>query len=387
LQSQATALEHFDHLKLQWEQGQVTSVLFGNALGAIIGNLFNISLVGYLLLQIYPDSWLPIWFGVGLLVNVFRLALYIWYKKKPGQWPSRSWLAIYRATTFVSGVHFGLLAFFFFSSDAPLYQTLVACFICGSVAAAVGTHGVDSITYRLFLFPSAIPLLARAATEGTDIHSALAVMVLFLMFVMLRCANQTQKTMLENIRMSYSLNYRATHDPLVALFNREEFASEFERTRILPVNQDKLISLIFIDLDNFKKVNDTYGHDAGDKALVRISEIIRGSLRKSDIAARFGGDEFMLLLYVDSIDDTAVVCDKILQAISLSDMQFEYPNCELGASLGVGYTSDNAENFKSLFKASDRACYQAKNRGKGQVCFAEVAAADKVVETPRVSVS
>jgi diguanylate cyclase (GGDEF)-like protein len=385
LRKQATAPDHFDQLKLRWEQDQVTSVLYGNALGAIIGNLFNISLIGYLLIVIYPDSWLHYWFAFGVLLNGFRLVLYVGQKKRPDYMASRNWLAIYRATALISGIHFGLLAFFFFSSEAPLYQTLVACFICGSVAAAVGTHGVDNLTYRLFLFPAAIPLLVRVATEGTQIHSGLAVMVFFLVFVMLRCANQTQKTMLENIRMSYSLNYRATHDSLVALFNREEFQNEFEKTRVLPENQNKILTLIFIDLDNFKYVNDTHGHDVGDKALIKVSEIIRGSIRKTDIAARFGGDEFMLLLYADSLDETAAVCEKILLTIDQTKMHVEDQSYQLGASLGVGHTSDTKTPFKALLKAADRACYKAKNQGKGQVCFVEVAAADKVDEQPSLS--
>ena len=74
-----------------------------------------------------------------------------------------------------------------------VYQTLVACFICCSVAAAVATHGVDALTYRLFLFPAATPLFARVAMEGTEKYTALAFMIFFLMVVLNRCANQAQK--------------------------------------------------------------------------------------------------------------------------------------------------------------------------------------------------
>ena len=373
MQASVSAADHFDQLKKDWERDQITSVLFGNALGAIIGNLFNITLVGFLLLEIYPESWLPAWFGFGLTLNGFRLWIYLLHKRRPNHFKSSRWLQIYRTTTFLSGLHFGVLALFFFSSDTPLHQTLVACFICGSVAAAVGTHGVDVKTYRLFLYPSAVPLLLRAAAEGTEVHSALAVMVMFLMFVMSRCANQTQKAMLENIRMSYSLNYRATHDPLVALYNREEFKNAYDKTRQLPENQDKQTAFVFIDLDNFKHVNDTHGHAAGDKALIRISEIIRASIRKSDIAARFGGDEFLILLYVDSPEDAFIVCDKILRAIDAAKHELDGAE-KLGASLGVGHTKDKQVSFEAILRAADSACYEAKQQGKGQVCSIEVAA-------------
>ena len=367
-----SSAEHFDQLKKHWEIDQTVSVLYGNALGAIIGNLFNITLVGFLLLDLYPGYWLPVWFAAGLLLNASRLALYIVYKRSPGYFESQRLLLIYRVTAFLSGLHFGLLALFFFASDAPLYQTLVACFICGSVAAAVGTHGVDLTTYRLFMYPSAVPLLARAALEGTEIHLALSVMVFFLMVVMLRCASQTQSTMLDNIRMSYSLNYRATHDPLVALYNREEFRNEYEKTHILAEHKDKLLALVFIDLDNFKHVNDTHGHDAGDKALIHISEIIRRSIRKTDVAARFGGDEFILLLYVDELEEALIVADKIIRAIEMARPELAGAE-KLGASLGIGYTRDKSVSFESVLKAADSACYQAKEQGKGQTCSIEVA--------------
>jgi cation transporter-like permease len=78
LTSTTSATEHYDQLKRDWELEQTVSVLFSNALGAIIGNLFNISLVGFLLLDVYSDSWLPVWFSIGLLLNGFRLLL--WFR-------------------------------------------------------------------------------------------------------------------------------------------------------------------------------------------------------------------------------------------------------------------------------------------------------------------
>jgi diguanylate cyclase (GGDEF)-like protein len=128
---------------------------------------------------------------------------------------------------------------------------------------------------------------------------------------------------------------------------------------------------VFIDLDNFKHVNDTQGHDAGDKALIRISEIIRTSIRKTDVAARFGGDEFLLLLHVDEVDEALLVCDKIVRSIDLARMDLAGAE-KLGASLGVGYTRDESATFDSILKAADRACYEAKRLGKGQAFAIEV---------------
>ena len=155
------------------------------------------------------------------------------------------------------------------------------------------------------------------------------------------------------------------------MYNREEFKSEYDKIRLLPDNKKKQTAFVFIDLDNFKHVNDTHGHEAGDKALIRISEIIRASIRKSDIAARFGGDEFLVLLFVEELDDAFVVCDKILRAIEIA--KHELAGAEkLGASLGVGHTKSNDVAFEVILRAADSACYKAKKQGKGQVCSLEV---------------
>jgi len=357
--------------KQAWQENQIVSVLYNNASGAIVGNLINVSIVTLILYKIYPNNALLAWFGFGLILNIVRWYGQRQYLKNKQRLHAERWLQLHRFSTLLSGLHFGVLAVFFFSSEDPLYQALVIFVVGGSGAAAVGTHGVDLTTYRMFLLPGVIPLIARSLQEGTEVHNALSIMLTLLVVVMNRAAQQTRDTMLDNINMSYSLNYRATHDALVALLNREEFRKRFEESSPL-LASTQVQTIIFIDLDNFKTVNDTYGHQAGDQALIQVGNVIRNSIRKSDIAARFGGDEFIILLRPDRIEDAIAVGQKILDAIDQFQHHQDQSINALGASIGIGYSSGAEVTFDALLKAADLACYKAKRENATQPYLREV---------------
>lgn len=196
-------------------------------------------------------------------------------------------------------------------------------------------------------------------------HNALAIMLLLLVIILLRAASQTRNVMRENIDMSYSLKYRATHDVLVPLLNRDEFKKRFEQLQAQPAG-NQLTAMIFIDLDNFKALNDTFGHQAGDQALLEVSDVIRASIRQHDLAARFGGDEFIILIRANEIDNALVVGEKILMAISQFSENREHSLKKLGASLGIAYTDNANVGFEELLKHADQACYTAKRRKDGR---------------------
>lgn len=349
-----------------WREQQVVDILYHNGSGAIFGNLINISLVTYILREVYPGSALLMWFGFGITLNLVRFYTALIAFKRNRNWLVTSqWLTLYRCLTLISGAHFGILGVFFFDAEDSLYQALVIFVVGGSGAAAVGTHGADLTTYRLFILPSVIPMATRSFIEGTAVHNALAIMLLLLVIILLRAASQTRNVMRENIDMSYSLKYRATHDVLVPLLNRDEFKKRFEQLQAQPAG-NQLTAMIFIDLDNFKALNDTFGHQAGDQALLEVSDVIRASIRQHDLAARFGGDEFIILIRANEIDNALVVGEKILMAISQFSENGEHSLKKLGASIGIAYTDNANVGFEELLKHADQACYTAKRRKDGR---------------------
>ena len=356
----------------KWYQEQVVAVLYSNIKGAILGSTINIALVTFVLWSIFPTAGLIAWFLFGQFLNLIRLFVFFRYDKDVAALSIKTWLNIHRVLTCMSGAMYGLLAFFFFSSEHPLHQILVILLSGGMGAAAVGTHSVDKITFQGFLFSAVIPLIYRSYLEDTEVHMVVSAMLCLLLLIMLRAANQSKKIMVDNIYMSQSLRYRATHDSLVDLLNREEFQKEYHRLMNYSLTKPQTTSLIFIDLDNFKSLNDTFGHQAGDDALVQISKIIRKCIRQSDVAARFGGDEFMILLQSDTVEQANIVAEKVLLNIAHFQTSFQEEDVMFGASVGIGYSTEKTPNFDAMLKAADKACYQAKADGKGKICLEEV---------------
>jgi len=356
----------------KWHKEQIVAMLYKNVTGAIVGSISNIAIVSFVLAPIYPTIGLLSWFLVGQTLNLVRFYIHHLYVNNAERFETQTWLQLHRTLTLLSGSIYGTLALFFFSSEHPLYQILVIMLAGGMGAAAVGTHSVDRPTFQLFLYSAVVPLILRSLLEDTQVHSTLAAMLCLLILVMVRAGNQTQKIMIDNIYMSQSLRYRATHDGLVDLLNREEFQNEFSKLVANEPTDGSVVSLIFIDLDNFKMLNDTYGHQAGDDALIRIGDIIRNSIRKSDTAARFGGDEFMILIRSKSIEEPNAVAKKILHKIDLFQQSMKETSAGLGASIGIGYSKNTDISFNRLLRVADQACYRAKDSGKGRICLEEL---------------
>jgi diguanylate cyclase (GGDEF)-like protein len=128
------------------------------------------------------------------------------------------------------------------------------------------------------------------------------------------------------------------------------------------------LSLILCDIDSFKAINDTFGHDSGDRALQAISETLRTVLRKADIAGRYGGDEFMVILPETSIEGAESLADKLLTVVRVIRLQFAAgQTVQLSMSIGVAGLKMSDNNIDSLIKRADDAMYASKQRGRNCV--------------------
>jgi diguanylate cyclase (GGDEF)-like protein len=163
----------------------------------------------------------------------------------------------------------------------------------------------------------------------------------------------------------------STHDPLTDLYNRRKFEDFLHYEIIRSARHQRSFSLIMVDLDNFKYINDTFGHPVGDLVLKELSMLLSGCLRKGDVLARLGGDEFAILLPETELAKGLQVANKLLQ--SLQDKEFELPvgkvRCTASFSL-VSYPEDGLTEGE-IYSAMDVVLYKAKSRGKNQVMTAE----------------
>jgi len=152
-------------------------------------------------------------------------------------------------------------------------------------------------------------------------------------------------------------NYKATHDLLTGLYNREAFEKN-----IISFFDNKHFTLAFIDLDNFKYVNDTFGHDKGDEILVRTAKIMRNNLKGKDLVARIGGDEFVV-----AIRDCDKKCAKHLLGQLENKIKENFKEYRVSASIGAVIYPHDGDDYKTLLKKADEKMYEVKENGKGKV--------------------
>ena len=174
----------------------------------------------------------------------------------------------------------------------------------------------------------------------------------------------------EHKRVHAILEDLATRDPLTNLFNRRHFLNLAEHEWKRALRYGHPLCVLMLDVDHFKKINDEHGHAAGDKALTTVANVIRSTLRSTEIAGRYGGDEFVVLLPETLPENGLLVAKRICQTITDYTISSDVGVIELTPSIGVAcITKDNREAFKSiteLLNHADKALYTAKKAGRGQ---------------------
>jgi diguanylate cyclase (GGDEF)-like protein len=165
---------------------------------------------------------------------------------------------------------------------------------------------------------------------------------------------------------------RALHDPLTGLYNLRHFRQQLSRQLVFAIRQKTPLSLIILDLDHFKRVNDRYGHAVGDEVLVGVARALEEHQRSGDIPARIGGEEFALLLPFADEPAAAAAAERLRQAIA--DVEFSVPGdtaFRVTASFGVACRlPGDGESSVDLLEKADRAMYAAKTRGRNRVVSA-----------------
>jgi diguanylate cyclase (GGDEF)-like protein len=169
-----------------------------------------------------------------------------------------------------------------------------------------------------------------------------------------------------NINLFERMQRQATLDGLTGLINHRSFYESLEREVWRSRRYGGTISLIMADIDDLKMINDVYGHRAGDKVIKEVSRHIRDSIRQIDLAARYGGDEFAVILPNTALDDAMVVSKRILDAVSRAPMVWQGSEVPLSISLGVGEYGPDVSP-EDIASRSDRALYNAKQSGKNTV--------------------
>lgn len=229
-------------------------------------------------------------------------------------------------------------------------EPIVAGAICGPLAAQSETLGMLHLQVR---HPRGAPALLErqrvAQTLGEHLSLALA-----------------------NFRLREVMRQQSSRDPLTDLYNRRFMEESLYRELRRAAREEGSVGVLMIDLDNFKALNDAYGHATGDVALRTIADFLKAAIRAGDIASRYGGEEFVVVLPKASLDDAVVRAEALrtgLRSLGGSPSPNQIPSVTI--SIGVAAFPDHGADSDGLLAAADRALYRAKAQGRDRVAVAQ----------------
>ena len=176
---------------------------------------------------------------------------------------------------------------------------------------------------------------------------------------------------MQKVRLQEGLQSLAFTDAMTGLANYRYLRAELEEEVKRAARYRHSLSLIMLDLDHFKRVNDHHGHPAGDLALRRFADVIRNSIRDADFPSRYGGEEFAILCVEAGADEAAAIANRIRAAVESTD--FQLPNgkrVDLTTSAGVASFPADGATDEELLRAADKALYAAKRAGRNRVVLA-----------------
>ena len=244
--------------------------------------------------------------------------------------------------------------------------------IIGIITAAALSMSSLYRAYIVFFFSMLIPQIIIMLYYGEHQHISLVIFTI----IYIPATILLSKSMLNN-RMSSILAHEeiersaetfkqlSTVDNLTNIYNRRYF---FERSQSLLTSdrEQKSISMLMIDVDNFKKINDNYGHQAGDYVLTCLAKDIEYLMRKSDLFARIGGEEFAILLDDTSFQDAKSIAGRIIKIVEASEVVYNQRLIDVTVSIGISVLNNDITDIEELYACADKHLYQAKARGRNQ---------------------
>jgi diguanylate cyclase (GGDEF)-like protein len=175
---------------------------------------------------------------------------------------------------------------------------------------------------------------------------------------------------LKHFQRFSSIKNMATYDTLTGLYNRRYFEERLGVEAEKSFYSGIPLSLVMVDIDHFKKINDTFGHTEGDQILCEISSVLKNSVRRNDMVARYGGEEFILILPEAGLEQSFVIAERIRQLVEKTLFEVGRAQVHLTLSMGISnFPSHRVKSKEELVKMADQALYDAKRGGRNKVCI------------------
>ncbi|BBP56437.1 diguanylate cyclase [Pseudomonas sp. St316] len=350
--------------------------LFRQSVSAVFGSYLAAIILSWLCWDRFEHSLILWWLAILSASTLLRITMFVAYfrsdesERTPQRWERRYWV-----TLVLSASIWGGGALVVMPADDLLSQALVMLFTVGMSVSAVSCYSayrdMTLASIGLVLFPCTVWLLFQPLP--IQVGMALSILV-FAAFAArathkMSQALETAFRLTREMERANSISTRAAQtDELTGLKSRRAF---FEHAQQLydecKINRLGLCA-VMLDMDHFKHINDTYGHQVGDQVLRQMGEVISSSFRVTDIHGRLGGEEFAILLPDTSIEVAIKIAEALV--LTVAELMIE-PVHRITASLGVASTDAGDKDLHSLMNNADKALYQAKALGRNRVAVAQ----------------
>lgn len=236
--------------------------------------------------------------------------------------------------------------------DAILYYAVIVMLLA---SGGILSYSTSLPNIFLFMTVTILPLVAKCFWLGGTLFMALGVSLTFGYLLLMRLIPKLNMLLLENIKLKIENRHHSLTDPLTKLGNRRRLRIRMDDLMPATRRSKEPFSIILLDIDHFKKFNDTHGHRAGDQLLVKVAEILTECCRDQDLVIRYGGEEFLIVLPAADMQDAVVLTERILRTIR--------SKTKVTMSAGVATHSGEME-FDEMVQIADQNLYAAKNNGR-----------------------
>lgn len=349
-------------------------LLFRQSFPAPYGSVGGALALSWLQLDLGNRSVIAPWLITLCVAAMVRLFLFWVYSHRPEHHTIARWEGVYWVTlVFTSGV-WGIGAFLLTSSSNLLSQVITLFFAVGMAGSAISAYSayryMPLIAVGLVLLPITLWLLIQPSTE----QRLLALTSLAFCAFVVRATRELSGALHSLLRLRRELEVQhgiasnaARTDDLTGVNNRRAFNEQADTMFGYTRRYGVPLCALLLDIDNFKQINDTHGHAAGDKVLQAVVRQIKSALREADLCGRLGGEEFGVLLAGTNMQEAVQIAEKIRFAVQAIEEPVNGTTLQVTISVGVAEADSACADVSTILTQADAAMYRAKSNGRNQV--------------------
>lgn len=387
-----TKLQHSDIISAKVEFALVENIYQQASMGFIVSMICSTMVLIYLSFSNCIKSAMYTWYAAFTLIAILRLILTrVYLKNLRHDMNLRLWRNLFTIGAIMGGISWGFTGTpLILPMQDPLTQAFVLMILAGITAGSVPLNAYVSEAAIAFLITALMPLIFYFLLIPNKLYILFGITAVVFMISLIILTLKTHRFITKSLYLQFEhantlvelssakeqlehtnkrLQQEATHDPLTHVANRHLFEIIFQDAINQAAREKQHLALLYLDLDKFKEVNDTYGHHAGDQLLLVVIARIKNILRDNDTVARVGGDELTIILEnATHFETVAEIAERICQSVA-KPIKIDNNEVQVSVSIGVSMYPADGTDIKTLIEVADKAMYFVKENGGNSFHF------------------